>query len=268
MPAIVYSKQDLAGIGIAEALRTMRKFEERHSEQRMWVDLESDAQLIEIEERLLDAENLQVESDYIIFASRHSSKTAKPSFTVHVSGNWGEAKMGGSPRELAYAQPSAMKHAFMELNKLNFPGFDVSMEATHHGPTSLLSKLFFLELGSSEAQWRNKEAAKALAGVIARTVDLEREKQFERIAIGIGGGHYCPDFSKIEANTDIAFAYVMTKQDMEMADAEMFAQAVDKSKAELVVIDWKGLKAAQRQKAIGFAEGAGLKWVKDKDVRP
>ena len=267
MPAIVYSKQDPAGSLVAKMLRETRKFDEIHGDLPTWIDVGTDAQLIEVEGRLLDAEDLHVESDYVIFASRHRSKSAKPAFTVHVSGNWGKAEMGGSPGELAYAQPSAMKHAFMELNKLGYSGFEVSMEATHHGPTSLLSRLFFIELGSSEAQWADKEAAKALAGVIVRTVECERERQFEKVAVGIGGGHYCPDFAKIELTTDIAFAYVMTNHDIAEAGDDVFSQAVQKSGAELVVIDWKGLKSAQRQKAIGLAEGAGLKWVKDDEVK-
>lgn len=268
MLAIVYSKADPAGSRMADALRSTRKFEEIHGNARTWVDAENDAQLIEVEGSLLELSAFTVDSDYIIFASKHRSESAKPTFTVHVTGNWGRAEMGGSDRELAYAQPSAMKHAFLELKKLTgFPEFQVSLEATHHGPTSLLSRLFFIELGSSEAQWADERAAKALAGVILRTVELERERQFDRIAIGIGGGHYCPDFSKIEASSDIAFGHIMANYAIDEATDDLFAQAVEKSGAELVVLDWKGLKAEQRKKAIGFADAVGLKWVKDSEVK-
>ncbi|VVC03629.1 D-aminoacyl-tRNA deacylase [Candidatus Burarchaeum australiense] len=268
MPSIIYSVKDMAGYLIAEQLRRHHQFEPADSEHRMWVGAGSDVQLIEIREPLLEAEDLQVDSDYLIFASRHRSASGKASLTVHTTGNWGtKAEMGGRPSEVCYPQPSAMKHALLALAQQKFPGFEVAMECTHHGPTSLLPPSFFIELGSSEEQWRNQEAAKAVADAIMLAVKAEREKQHAQVAFGIGGGHYCPDFTKIELESEWAFSHVLPAYAIDEATDDVMMQAVEKGDPEIAILDCKGLKAPQREKAIAFAEKAGLEWVKDEDVK-
>jgi len=267
MPAIVYSSKDPAGFLIADQLKRNYNFEPRHSEERMWVG-ENDAQMIELRTGLLEAEDLQVESDYLIFASKHSGKAGKPSLTAHFTGNWGKKpEMGGRPKEVCYPQASALKNALLALVEQKHPAYDVSLEVTHHGPTSLLPPLYFIELGATDLQWRDAAAAKAVGDAIMRAIAMERERQYTQIAFGIGGNHYAPDFTKIELQTDWAFAHILPAYAIDEADEEVMAQALEKSNAELIVIDWKGLNAPQREKAVKFADGAKVKWVKDDELK-
>ena len=272
MPAIVYSTADPAGKSIAKALLASREFSfsERHADYKMWASDYNDAVLVEIDHPLISAEDLLIETDYLIFASRHRSASGKPCFTVHPTGNWsGDAPLGGNANELSYVQASAMKHAFLALSKLSAGNeiFQPTMEATHHGPTSLHHELFFIELGSGEKEWADMKAASIVAEAIMRAIDAEREKEFAIRAFGIGGTHYCSDFNKIELKSNIAMGHVLTGDRFDSAGDEMLQQAVEKGEAELIILDWKGLKAAQRERAIKFAEGAGIKWKKDDEVK-
>jgi D-aminoacyl-tRNA deacylase len=65
-------------------------------------------------EPLILLENLKIGEtnltpDLIIFASRHTSKTARPAFLAHTTGNWGKnADFGGKPQDLS--KTSALLH--------------------------------------------------------------------------------------------------------------------------------------------------------------
>jgi len=51
----------------------------------------------------------KINPDLIIFASRHTSKTARPAFLAHTTGNWGnKADFGGKPQDLS--KTSALLH--------------------------------------------------------------------------------------------------------------------------------------------------------------
>ena len=52
--------------------------------------------------------------DYLIFASRHTSKTARPAFLVHTTGNWGKnIDFGGEPQDLSLASALLHKAGFL-----------------------------------------------------------------------------------------------------------------------------------------------------------
>jgi len=53
--------------------------------------------------------------DLCIVASRHSSKSGKPTLTAHVPGNFGHAKMGGKERELSLAPALYLAQALKKL---------------------------------------------------------------------------------------------------------------------------------------------------------
>ena len=64
-------------------------------------------EFIEVDERLIHAEHIdaQIDADLIIFLSRHYSVNPVPVLTVHVTGNFGTAEVGGTARTLAPAAP-------------------------------------------------------------------------------------------------------------------------------------------------------------------
>jgi D-aminoacyl-tRNA deacylase len=267
MPVIICSKQCLAGQNIKEVLIAEHGFTKvEHEKFPAWG--KGDILMVEVPEKQVEVEYLDdyFATDFYIFASKHKSESGKPCLTVHSCGNWGpESKVGGRPREVSYSAPVPKKIAFQYLASHPLEGFELTLECTHHGPTSMKTPLMFIEIGSSEKEWVNKKAGEIIADAIMEAANAKQTKF--RIAIGAGGTHYCPSFSKLELEIDIAFAHIIPNYAVDGLEEETFSQAVEKGKPELLVLDWKGLKGAQREKVIGFAKNAGLSWISDSKMR-
>ncbi len=198
------SVKDPAGMNISERLRekaVLLEYEPEEREDKRWVGkiAKNDVLLVHRQEDILYCNDLEkiYDPELIIFASRHSSTTGEPTLTVHVSGNFGEAKYGGLPRTLSIAPPHHLKAALLKLFEIKDElglEYGVSQEQTHHGPTPLCPS-FFIEIGSSEKQWKNETAGLAIAQTIIHVLKVEGRDW--SIAAGFGGGHYAPKFSKI-----------------------------------------------------------------------
>jgi D-aminoacyl-tRNA deacylase len=272
---IVCSVLDAAGMNISERLRELVGFNEAEASERgdrRWVGeiAGKEVLLVHCREDILYCNDLEkfYLPELIIFASRHSSATGERTLTVHVSGNFGEAKYGGLPRTLSIAPPHHLKAALLKLsetkNKLGLD-YEVSQEQTHHGPTPLCSS-FFIEIGSSEKQWKDENAGLVVAQAIIDVLHLESKDW--RVSAGFGGGHYAPKFSEINLNSDIAVGHIASKYAVPLLDELMLKQIVNKTLGELkfFIIDWKGVKSEERSKIIQFAENNGIEVLKTKDV--
>jgi len=182
--------------------------------------------------------------DYIVIASRHWARSGQPSLTVHPTGNFGKAMYGGRQRELQATLANPMRDIFLELIEDPPKGFKVSMEATHHSPTQFEVPMFFAELGSSERQWISEEPAHYLVGAILEGIKAGNEAP---VAIGFGGGHYCPTFSVLEKET--AFGHIAAKYALDLLTPELVSQMLEKTLdgVEKAVLD-SGLKGHQRKK--------------------
>ncbi|WXG40589.1 MAG: D-aminoacyl-tRNA deacylase [Candidatus Freyarchaeum deiterrae] len=274
MILIVSSILDAAGTNISKKLRELVDFTEaeaKDKEERRWVGeiAGKEVFLVQCREGILYCNNLEkLRPELIIFASRHSSATGERTLTVHVSGNFGEAKYGGLPRTLSVAPPHHLKASLLKLfemkNKLGLD-YEVSQEQTHHGPTTLCPS-FFIEIGSSEKQWKDENAGSAVAQAIIDVLHLESKNW--RVSAGFGGGHYAPKFSEINLNSDIAVGHIASKYAVPLLDELMFKQIVNKTLGELkfFIIDWKGVKSEERSQIIHFAENNGIEVLKTKDV--
>jgi D-aminoacyl-tRNA deacylase len=152
-----------------------------------------------------EIENLGYSPDTIIFASRHASAAKKKTLSIHAVGNFSNAEYGGKDATLVLCNPLLMRKALELLNEKSLEEYEVCYEATHHGPY-LEKPCFFIEVGSTEKEWGDERACKAIAEVI---LEIE-EKQYE-IAIGIGGGHYAPRFTDLALEKDIAFGHIAAK---------------------------------------------------------
>ncbi len=194
------------------------------------------------------------ETDLLVFASKHSSATAKPCLTTHFTGNWGSAEHGGRERELSFAHPPALKAAFDFLRENPLDGFPLVMEATHHGPTSLPCPVLFVEVGSSEKEWGNKAACELVARACLEACAAPKT---EECVLGFGGGHYCPKFSGLEGG--FLFSHVCPKYALEFLDEGMLEQAIEKAGADVkkAFVDKKGC-GAHKTRVVGLLEGAGL----------
>jgi len=182
--------------------------------------------------------------EYYVVASRHASQSGKPSLTFHPTGNFGKAMYGGRTRELQATLANPMRHAFLKALEDPPRGFEVSLEATHHSPTQFETPMFFAEVGSRETQWRDEAVGRYLAEAIVNGIKAGGDAP---VAIGFGGGHYCPTFTVMEEET--AFGHMAAKYAIDLLTPELTSQMVDCTLdgVDKVVLD-KGLKGHQRKR--------------------
>ncbi|MEW5955373.1 MAG: D-aminoacyl-tRNA deacylase [Candidatus Micrarchaeota archaeon] len=195
--------------------------------------------------------------------SRHRAENGPSCFTVHSTGNWGfDPQRGGNPRELARASATAVAAVFEYFRAHSLEGFQLNLEATHHGPTSLPWPSLFVEVGSGDKEWKD-QAACAIVAEAALAACRGYRKTRGRVALGFGGTHYCPKFGELEAREHL-FSHVAPGYACDSLDEQLFAQAIRKTveKVDCAALDWKGLSGEQRKKVIALAEQAGLAWEK------
>src|SRR5437879_8183082 len=73
--------------------------------------------------------------DLVVYLSKHRSESGRPSLTVHAIGNPGAAEFGGQPETLVPSAPRWMTAALRGLRHAGRAlGYEVTLEATHHGP--------------------------------------------------------------------------------------------------------------------------------------
>ncbi len=160
-------------------------------------------------------DHLRINPDIAIFLSRHRSKTGEPTLTVHPIGNFSDAQFGGQPKTLVPAAPKTMAY-LLRLIKKNLQSTDlaykVCYEVTHHGPFLRIPTLF-VEVGSTELQWQQKEPASIIAtSLLEMLPTFQCDEDFPKdipVLLGIGGGHYAPRFTDIAFQKKVAFGHMI-----------------------------------------------------------
>ena len=268
---IVASKKDKAGINITTQLSQFRKNNFNSILQQTGDGFD----FYFVDEEIVFTENLDLGKinryDFIIFASRHSSEKNEKSLTIHTVGNWGEAKFGGQAGKVSKTSALFIKKLFEKLNENvvlhELKNYDVTLEATHHGP--LIEKpCVFIEIGSTENEYTDKRAGFIVAKTISQTIEEFKKNPYNEVAIAIGGPHYCPNFNKIQAKSNIAISHIIPQYSLPLTE-EMIKEAVEKTEEEVdfVILDWKGLGIAeQRQKTVEVLEKNYIQWKKTSDI--
>ena len=240
--AIIVSKIDPAGLNIKERLLEMEEWQEAGEFHNYKVFQKDNIKLYTVEKESIFNENIdkEIEADFFLFATKHQSKSGVRSLSVHTQGNWAKAEFGGEDRQLCMSPACYLKEAMKKLEELNNINYEVIQECTHHGPF-LEKPTMFIEIGSTLEEWNEKDPAVIIAKTIFHlfTTSIPEYKT----AVGIGGLHHTPNFKKIILNSDIAIGHVCPKYMLEYLDEELIKQAMEKTtpKAELVILDWKGL---------------------------
>ena len=141
------------------------------------------------------------------------------------------------------------------------------MEATHHGP--LIEKpCLFIEIGSTEQEWKDRRAAFVIAKTISDTIENYEPNPYYETAIGIGGPHYCPAFNKLQLRSNIAVSHVIPKYVNPITE-EMIVEAWQKTDEDpdFAIIDWKGVgNSENRQRITDALEKNSYPWKKLKDI--
>jgi D-tyrosyl-tRNA(Tyr) deacylase len=152
----------------------------------------------------------------LIFPSIHRSRAGPRCFTVHPLGNLGDsAEVGGRPRTVNPTAPRLMAGALRAISEAaRSQGLGASFEATHHGP-SLTVPSFFVEIGGgpdpdSPSVPELQALARLLRGI--------SEEPKDRVALGIGGGHYAPHFTDLALRRSWAFGHMVPRHALPSID--------------------------------------------------
>lgn len=231
--ALINSRQDKAGLNT------------RHHIERLLDGRETAAEkdghtydFYDVEERLIhtSAVDAKIDCDLVIFLSRHSSVNPVPVLTVHVTGNYRDAELGGSPRTLAPAAPAMMQATLRALARHCPAGYRVSYEVTHHGPTDLVHPSFFVEIGSTEKEWTDPVAGRAVAESVLSAVPQEPVP-----LIGFGGTHYAARQTEIALTSRGAFGHIAHTREIATLDEAMVKAMLEQSGAVAAYIDRKAI---------------------------
>ena len=210
------------------------------------------------------AKDAGINANEIIFLSRHKAASGIPTLTVHPIGNFNDAEFGGRPRTLVKASPTTTTALLRSLSSIDTGTFKVSFEVTHHGPYVNIPATF-IEIGSDEQQWKDKNAAMMIANAI-----LDHEEMNNPAAIGLGGGHYAPRFTEIALNRKVDFGHMIPEYAFGGSDdndlKRMITDAAEKSGTKLVYIHKKSMKGDMEKRMVSAVKSYGLETISSNDL--
>ncbi|MFH1607744.1 MAG: D-aminoacyl-tRNA deacylase [archaeon] len=267
---IIASKKDLAGANITTNLSQFRQ-------NPLFSSLgdKPNFDFYLIEDETIYTKNLDLNKinhyDFIIFASKHKSEKNEKTLSIHAPGNFRTSDYGGEKEKLCPTSALFQKQIFEKLNanakEHNLKDYKITLECTHHGP--LINKpCIFIEIGSTENEWKDRRAGFVLAKTIRDMIEGFEENPYNEIAIGLGGPHYCPNFNKIQLNSNVALSHIIPQYAMPITE-EMIKEAIAKTQEEVdfAVLDWKGLGISeQRQQVIDILEKNYIAWKRTSEI--
>ena len=212
----------------------------------------------------ISADWLEEKYDYdgFVFLSKHAAESGVLALTCHSTGNFSEAKFGGNDRQIAIPHPYVQKEYLQTLwkNKSQFSDFQITIEATHHGPTALTKPAIFIEIGTTEKQWTDVSLCNSVA-VLVHSVMTKNIKP-SPVAICFGGTHYPDKFTKELLEGKFALGTVVPKHALDNLDEDLFLHILKQNKmAKTALLDWGGL-GSNKQKLINFLNNTDLEIVK------
>ena len=251
-------------------------------EKRQWEDIGSDGEntymscdgdvLMNISVKHIFAEGIDgIASKYgvdvtdVVFMSRHSAASGKPTLTVHPIGNFKDAEFGGNPRTLVKPTPHMMTDALRRMKVRNdSPEYSVSFEVTHHGPY-LDKPTMFIEIGSEETHWGDMHAADMLSDVI---LGMNGDERYP-VVVGVGGGHYAPRFTELVLTQKVDMGHMVPYYQIQNTDdeevARMISDACTATDTGLVYVHRNSMKGAEERRINAIIDSLGFERVTSKD---
>jgi D-aminoacyl-tRNA deacylase len=218
---LVYSLGDPAGLGIAEYIRETCSVDEVDvlRAKEAWKVKGLEAVLAGFEEDVIYFDFLDEvlpDAQYYVFLSRHSSSAHIKSLTTHHTGNpWGRADAGGKPYELSISNPPLawffLRGLFSRAIASGLRDFQVTYEATHHGPTNLSKPLTFIEIGSSPEEWRLRKAHELVGDVVIETLKKGLQNATCVPTAGFGGQHYAEKFTRRALDLGECYGHIIPR---------------------------------------------------------
>lgn len=215
---------------------------------------------------LSDEEIREIGANLIVVASAHRSESGTKALTTHATGNWtSNASVGGKPRALSCTLAGATRAAFESLRRgveesSRLSDWWVGLEVTHHGPYST-TPLVYVEFGGPAEARADEEAA----GVVAEAcIKAYLSSPSRSAAIGVGGGHYAPTFTRLMAEGFYDFGHILPKYSIPEG-VGLLRQAVERvvDGCRVAVIDWKGIQGQYRGLVVERLQELGVEIVKE-----
>lgn len=197
-----------------------------------------------------------------VFLSKHAAESGVLALTCHSTGNFSTANFGGNKRQIAIPHPHLQKLYLQRLWELgkNFSNFQITIEATHHGPTALNKPALFIEIGTSEKQWNDVNLCNSIAKIVVEVI--KNEQKTYPVAICFGGTHYPEKFTKELIEGKYALGTVVPRHALKFLDEELFSHIIKRNNmAKFALLDWNGL-GQHKQKVIDLIETTDLEIIK------
>jgi D-aminoacyl-tRNA deacylase len=260
---IVSSTQDPASQNITKSLIAKHRFEPS-TERGVFVHPNHSIRIVTVEKPGIYVEPNEIASkgSAILFASKHVSAANRPAMTVHATGNLGRiAEFGGRPEEVSLVNPSMIRRALKTMSERVAQagiGIDVTMEATHHGPTSFPVPICFVEIGSGPREWTDPVLGEIAADALFDAATVEHEAT--KAAVAFGGTHYSAKFTRICLEGDYLVGHVIPRHAIEAGVTDMVIKdtlAKTIPTCDTGLIDWKGLNGEDRRTLVAKLENWG-----------
>ena len=243
---ILASKADPASMTLYRAMLELHAWDISHSSLgKLVISNEIDAHLLLIDEIHVKSDNIgkmhmnsaDKNIDDIIVLSKHVSSSEVPAKTIHPIGvttgqEIGEdGKSGGvygtlvppNPRLASFLRAIVRKG----VQEPSLSKFDLTLEATHHGPLMSLPTMY-VEIGSSEKEWRNSALASIWAEIIIDNLSNEAISDTKRWILCIGGGHYAPRHRDILLKSNELVGHILPSYSLPNIGEEVDLQKFEK----------------------------------------
>ncbi|KAH0448910.1 hypothetical protein IEQ34_022710 [Dendrobium chrysotoxum] len=217
----------------------------------------------------------------VIFLSRHTAVSNRPALTVHPIGvphlSIGDTPpQGGRPAWAAPPNPRVGPW-FRLLRKIAIdqgliPEFEVTLEATHHGPV-VSTPTMFLEIGSTEEYWGRQDAAQAIALLLWQGLGFDGgngvgkwdRSSYNKVLLALGGGHYVPRHMDIIQKEGVWVGHLLSGYSLPMEEPAQ-RKAGDQDKG--IGGTWKqSIKVSLEATKLAFPGGVILAHLDQKSMK-
>ncbi|XP_057777465.1 D-aminoacyl-tRNA deacylase isoform X2 [Salvia miltiorrhiza] len=189
----------------------------------------------------------------LLFLSRHAAVSTRPALTIHPIGvpHLKEGDVLPQGGRAGWAAPPCPRIGpwLMLLKKLAeshnlVPEFEITLEATHHGPVTSKPAMF-IEIGSTEEYWGREDAAQVIAQLVWEGLGLgasdavgvwRSTTEKKRVLLGLGGGHYVPRHMDIIQKEGTWVGHLISGYSLPMEDPGQTKSSIS---AESIGGTWK-----------------------------
>lgn len=297
MVLIAVNTKDIASSNQADALRSLDEWQTAPSFEGCPTYQFAHLRMIYLPDGLLFEDHLDLRWHThagehvreVIFPSRHVAASGQPSLTLHPIGvphlpldevgPYGG--LGGkAPPPSTRLSPWWKMLLALAPGEADLSEFDLSLEVTHHGPY-LETPCLFIEVGSTEATWGHKGAARLLANIMREGLLVQDEQtcwneeihRGQTVVVTLGGGHYAPRANLLGSMEGVwlghmlatyALPFEQTEQGVVGSWRQAIGAAIEATKqafpgGDLVCsMDKKAFKGWQRQAVRAYLQEEGV----------